>query len=116
MDKKVSRIRRAKKFRSMIKEKSKHRLVVHRSSKHMYAQIIDKDFCVIAASSTLSSSLKSSLSYTGNVDAAKSVGKDIAEKAIAKGVKSVAFDRSGFKYHGRVAALAASARESGLQF
>jgi len=116
MNKKNSRLKRAKKLRIKIKESLKHRLVVHRSSRHIYAQIINPDSCVIASSSTLSADYAKSSAYTGNINSAVSIGKDIAQKALSKGIKVVAFDRSGFKYHGRIAALANSARDAGLQF
>ena len=93
------------------------RLTVHRTSKHMYAQVIDASGSgVIASASTLSKDLKGSLKYSGNADAAAQVGKAVAEKAASAGIKKVAFDRSGFKYHGRVKALADAAREAGLEF
>jgi large subunit ribosomal protein L18 len=93
------------------------RLSVHRTSKHIYAQIISaKDNTVIASASTVEKAISFKLSYTGNIEAAMLVGKVIVERAKAKGVESVAFDRSGFKYHGRVQALANAAREAGLKF
>ena len=116
MDKKNSRLKRSKKARIQFKEKLKNRLVVYRSSRHIYAQIINSESNVIVATSTLSKESKDLASYTGNVESASFVGKLIAEKALSKGINSVVFDRSGFKYHGRVAALAESARNSGLQF
>ena len=116
MDKKLSRLRRATRARAKFRELKVNRLVVHRTSRHIYAQILSPESVVLAAASTVEKSLKTSDAYTGNVDAAKEIGRLIAERAIEKGVKSVAFDRSGFKYHGRVAALADSARQAGLQF
>ena len=114
-DKKTSRLRRALRARSKMKELGVSRLSVYRSAQHIYAQIIgpegDK---VIASASTLDKDLRSG--KTGNSEAAASVGKLIAERAKAAGVTDVAFDRSGFKYHGRVKALAEAAREGGLQF
>lgn len=114
-DKKVSRIRRARRARIKIRELGATRLCIHRTPRHIYAQIIglegDK---VISTASTLDKDLRGA--KTSNVDAAKAVGKMIAERAKAAGVESVAFDRSGFKYHGRVKALADAAREAGLQF
>jgi large subunit ribosomal protein L18 len=93
------------------------RLTVHRSGRHIYAQVIAADGGhVIAAASTLQKELKSGLSSTSNKDAAKAVGKAIAEKAVAAGISDVAFDRSGYRYHGRVAVLADAAREGGLKF
>ncbi|MGL4475951.1 MAG: 50S ribosomal protein L18 [Shewanella sp.] len=116
MDKKTSRLRRALRARKKIQELGATRLVVHRTPRHIYAQVINADAQVIAAASTAEKAVKEALKSTGNVDAAKAVGKAIAERAIEKGVTVVAFDRSGFKYHGRVAALADAAREAGLQF
>lgn len=116
-DKKTTRLRRAKKTRARIKELAVPRLTVHRTSKHMYAQVIDASgSSVIASASTLSKDLKTSVKYSGNADAAAQVGKAVAEKAASAGIKKVAFDRSGFKYHGRVKALADAAREAGLEF
>lgn len=113
--KKVSRIRRAKRARAKISELRSVRLCVNRTPRHIYAQIIaaegDK---VLATASTLEKELRTE--KTGNADAAASVGKLIAERAKAAGITSVAFDRSGFKYHGRVKALADAAREGGLEF
>jgi large subunit ribosomal protein L18 len=93
------------------------RLAVFRSEKHMYAQIIDdiKGVTLVAASTT-EKAMKEKLKKTWNVEAAKEVGKLIAERALAKGIKEVVFDRGGFKYHGRVKALADAAREAGLKF
>ena len=93
-----------------------HRLCVHRTPRHIYAQIIDPaGDKVVATASTVQKALRESLKYTGNKDAAAVVGRAIAEQAKAKGVERVAFDRSGFRYHGRVKALADAAREAGLQ-
>ncbi|PIE00188.1 MAG: 50S ribosomal protein L18 [Thiothrix nivea] len=117
MDKKASRIRRSKRARSKMRELRVTRLCVHRTPRHIYAQIIapegDK---VLAAASTVEKDLREGDNFTGNVTAAAAVGKRIAERAREKGVDSVAFDRSGFKYHGRIKALAEAAREAGLQF
>jgi|TARA_B110000003_G_scaffold254695_1_gene270905 large subunit ribosomal protein L18 len=114
-DKKVSRQRRAKRVRMKIREQGATRLCVNRTPRHIYAQIIaaegDK---VLATASTLEKDLREG--STGNIDAASAVGKLIAERAVAAGITSVAFDRSGFKYHGRVKALADAAREAGLEF
>lgn len=113
--KKESRIRRARRSRAKMRELRVNRLSVHRTSLHIYAQIIapegDK---VLASASTLDPSLRGG--STSNVTAAAGVGKLIAERAKAAGIATVAFDRSGFKYHGRVKALADAARESGLEF
>lgn len=117
MDKKTARLRRATRARKKIQELGATRLVVHRTPRHIYAQLIAPNGSeVLAAASTTEKAIAESVSKTGNVDAAKAVGKAIAERAKEKGVESVSFDRSGFKYHGRVAALADAAREAGLQF
>lgn len=117
MDKKNSRLRRAKRTRAKIRELRVPRLTIHRTPRHIYAQVIDGETQkVMATASTVSKDLRSSLGNGGNVAAAEAVGKAIAEKAKAAGVESVAFDRSGFKFHGRVKALADAARESGLKF
>lgn len=117
MDKKASRIRRAKKPRAKIRQLGATRLSVYRTPKHMYAQVVTADGSkTLATASTIDKELKAQLSATGNVDAAAAVGKLVAERAKAAGVESVAFDRSGYKYHGRVKALADAAREAGLKF
>ncbi len=117
MDKKTNRLRRAKKTRAKIRELCVPRLTIHRTPRHIYAQVIDGDNSkVVAAVSTLSKDMRTGVKYSGNVEAAAAVGKAIAEKASAAGVSQVAFDRSGFKYHGRVKALADAARENGLKF
>ena len=90
---------------------------MHRTPRHIYAQVIAPNGSeVLAAASTVEKVIKEQVKYTGNKDAAAVVGKLVAERALAKGVQAVAFDRSGFKYHGRVQALADAAREAGLQF
>ena len=117
MDKKVARLRRARKTRAKIAELKMARLAVHRSNCHIYAQVFSG--CgtqVLAAASTADGELRKQFANGGNVEAAKAVGKLIAERAKAKGIEAVAFDRSGFRYHGRVKALAEAAREGGLQF
>jgi large subunit ribosomal protein L18 len=117
MDKKQARLRRARKSRAKIAELKVVRLAVHRSNSHIYAQIFSG--CgtqVLAAASTAETDLRSQAPNGGNVEAAKVVGKLIAERAKAKGIETVAFDRSGFRYHGRVKALAEAAREGGLKF
>lgn len=117
MDKKIRRLRRARKSRAKIAELKTVRLAVHRSNSHIYAQIFSG--CgtqVLAAASTAEVDLRSQVPKGGNVEAAKVVGKLIAERAKAKGIETVAFDRSGFRYHGRVKALADAAREGGLKF
>lgn len=116
MDKKISRIRRGLKTRSRIKQLQVPRLSVHRTPRHIYAQIIAPDAKVLASASTVQADIKQGLKSTGNVTAATLVGKLIAERAKQAGVEKVAFDRSGFRYHGRVKALADAARENGLQF
>lgn len=114
-DKKNSRMRRAKKTRAHIRTLAATRLCVNRTPRHIYAQVISADGGkVLAQASTLDASLRSG--KTGNIEAASAVGKLIAERAKAAGVEKVAFDRSGFKYHGRVKALADAARENGLEF
>lgn len=114
-DKKLSRLRRARRARAKIRELGVARLSVNRSARHIYAQIISEDGAkVLASASTLDKSLRDG--KTGNKDAATAVGKLIAERAKEAGVSSVAFDRSGYKYHGRVQALADAAREAGLEF
>jgi len=115
MNTKESRLRRARKTRVRIRGQKVTRLVVHRTNSHIYAQIVgpegDK---VLASASTLETDIRKDLKSGGNKAAAALIGKRIAEKAKALGIDSVAFDRSGFKYHGRVAALADAAREAGL--
>ena len=115
MDKKASRIRRARRARAKIRELGVHRLTIHRTPRHIYAQIISPDGGqVLATASTLDKSLREG--STGNSDSAAKVGALIAERAKEAGIKQVAFDRSGYKYHGRVKALADAAREGGLEF
>jgi len=117
MNKKIARLRRAKKTRAHIRRLGKPRLTVYRSGRHIYAQIIAAEGGgVIAAASTLQKDLRGDLSSTSNKEAAKTVGKAVAEKAVAAGISDVAFDRSGYRYHGRVAELADAAREGGLKF
>lgn len=117
MDKKSARLRRARKTRSLIVRQGKNRLTVHRTPRHMYAQITTSDGSkVIVTSSTVQQTIRDNVKSTSNIEAASQVGKSIAEKAVAAGITNVAFDRSGFKYHGRIAALANAARESGLKF
>lgn len=114
--KQAARLRRGLRTRMKIRELETHRLCVYRTPKHIYAQIIAPNGSqVMAAASTLEAGVREELPHTGNVEAAKSVGRAIAEKAKAVGVTRVAFDRSGFKYHGRIKALADAARENGLQ-
>ena len=114
-DKKQSRLRRARRARGRIRELGASRLCVNRTPRHIYAQIISAEGSeVLASASTLDKSLRTG--STGNVEAAKGVGALIAERAKEAGITQVAFDRSGFKYHGRVKALADAARDGGLEF
>jgi large subunit ribosomal protein L18 len=117
MDKKTSRLRRARKARAHIARLGVPRLTVHRSGRHIYAQVIGPEGGqVLAAASTVQKDVAQGLASTSNKAAAAAVGKAIAEKARAAGVEQVAFDRSGFKYHGRIQELADAAREGGLKF
>ena len=117
MEKKTARLRRARRARARIHELRAFRLTVHRTTSHIYAQIIAPEGNkVVVAASTLEEGVRKGLKYTGNTAAAQAVGKAIADKAKQAGITAVAFDRSGFKYHGRVKALADAAREHGLQF
>ncbi|NOT11105.1 MAG: 50S ribosomal protein L18 [Methylococcaceae bacterium] len=117
MDKKQSRLKRALKVRSKIKQLKATRLTIHKTAQHIYAQVISEDgSSTLASVSTTQADIKLNLKNTGNIEAATEVGKLIALKAIAAGITEVAFDRSGFKYHGRVKALADAAREAGLKF
>ena len=117
MDKKTSRIRRARKTRAKIAELNMVRLCVHRTNNHIYAQVISAEGDkVLAQASTAEASIKEQIKTGGNIAAAVLVGKAVAEKAKVAGVEKVAFDRSGFHYHGRVKALADAAREGGLAF
>ena len=118
MDKKQARLRRATRTRAKIRELGVVRLCVHRTPRHIYAQIIvpagDK---VLASASTLDKELREAISgHKGNAGAAAVVGKAIAQRALTAGIEQVAFDRSGFRYHGRMKALADAARENGLKF
>ena len=111
------RLRRAKKSRAKMAELHVTRLTVYRSNSNIYAQIIDgNNNKVIATASTTEAEVKKTLKNTSNKDAAIAIGKRIAEKAVKAGVKEIAFDRSGYKYNGRIKALAESARENGLTF
>ncbi|MFT5710507.1 MAG: large subunit ribosomal protein L18 [Halioglobus sp.] len=110
-----SRLRRARRARAHIQGLGVNRLSVHRTPRHIYAQVIaPTGDTVLASASTLDTSLRAG--NTSNADAAAAVGKLVAERAKAAGVEKVAFDRSGYKYHGRIKALADAARESGLEF
>ena len=115
INKQVARVRRAKRSRAKMRELGVYRLSVHRTPRHIYAQVISPaGDTVLASASTLDKDLRGG--STGNVEAATAVGKLIAERARAAGVSQVAFDRAGFRYHGRVKALADGAREGGLEF
>ena len=115
MEKKEQRQRRARRGRARIALQGIHRLCIHRTPRHIYAQIIAPEGNrVVASASTLNKELRGSLKGTGNIAAAAAVGKEIAVRAKQAGVEKVAFDRSGFRYHGRVKALADAAREAGL--
>ena len=117
MDKNIARLRRAKTTRSHIRDLGVHRLTVLRSGQHIYAQVFTSDGSkVLASASTLQSDVKEGLKNGKNSDAASRVGKLIAERALAAGIEKVAFDRSGYRYHGRIKALAEAAREGGLKF
>jgi len=116
MNKNAQRLRRAVRARAKIRELKALRLSVHRTSQHIYAQILDVNSKVLAVASTVQKDVRGDLKGTGNVTAAAAVGKAIAEKAKAAGITQVAFDRSGYKYHGRIKALADAARENGLEF
>ena len=116
-DKKTSRIRRGTKTRSRITRDRATRMSIFRTPRHIYAQVIDASGSrVLASASTLEAEVRAGIHHGGNIAAAALVGKRIAEKALAAGVETVAFDRSGFRYHGRIKALADAAREGGLKF
>lgn len=116
-NKKLARLRRGLKTRCKLKRLGAVRLVVHRTSRHIYAQIISSITSkVMVVASTLEKTISKNIVYTGNKIAAEVVGKIIAERALKKGIINVAFDRSGFKYHGRIQVLAESARKAGLTF
>lgn len=117
MDKKQSRMRRAVATRRKIAELRVHRLSVHRTNTHIYASIISPEGDrVLVSASTVETEVRKELAVGSNVAAASLIGKRVAEKAKAAGIETVAFDRSGFRYHGRVKALAEAAREAGLKF
>ncbi|MBI3902803.1 MAG: 50S ribosomal protein L18 [Nitrosomonadales bacterium] len=116
-NKNETRQRRARKTRARIAEQKTNRLAIHRTNLHIYAQVISA--CgskILASASSLEADVRKDLANGGNTKAAEVVGKRIAEKAKSAGIEAVAFDRSGFKYHGRVKALAEAAREHGLKF
>lgn len=117
MEKKERRIRRARRARARIALDGKNRLCIHRTPRHIYAQILSPEGGkVLVSASTVIKDLREQLKATGNSDAAAAVGRLLAERAKAAGIEVVAFDRGGFRYHGRVKALADAAREAGLQF
>ena len=117
MNKKPARLRRAKSTRAHIRELGVPRLSVLRTGQHLYAQLFSADGSkVLASASTVQADVKDGLKNGKNSDAAAKVGRAIAEKAKAAGVEKVAFDRSGYRFHGRIKALADAAREGGLQF
>ena len=117
MNKKQTRLRRAKRTRAHIRTLGSIRLSVYKTPKHMYAQVTTADGAsIIVCASTLDKELRANIKTSGNVEAAKQVGKLIAERALKAGVTAVSFDRSGFPYHGRIKALADAAREVGLEF
>ena len=117
MDKNTARLRRAKTTRSHIRKLGVARLSVLRSGQHIYAQLFTSDGSkVLASASTVQADVKEGLKGNKNMEAAAKVGRTIAEKALAAGIDKVAFDRSGYRYHGRIKALADAAREGGLQF
>ena len=120
MDKKVSRLRRAKQTRRKLAELGANRLIVYRSNLHIYANIIDSNAKVLASSSSMQKDVKdlfstNQLTNGGNTRAAVLIGQEIAKKALQLGIQAVSFDRSGFRYHGRIKALADDAREAGLK-
>ena len=116
MDKKLSRLKRARRGRAKIRELKVMRLSVHRTPQHIYAQVFDPQARVVVTASTLQKGVAEGLKGTGNVEAARAVGRAIAERAKAKGIEKVVFDRNGSLYHGRVKALAEAARQKGLVF
>ncbi len=117
MDKKAARLRRARRARMKIRDLGAVRLSVYRTPRHTYAQVISADAAsTVVAASTLEKDVLGELAHGGNIEAARAVGRVIGERARAAGIEQVAFDRSGFRYHGRVQALADAAREAGLKF
>ena len=117
MDKKTSRLRRAVATRKKIAELRVHRLAVHRTNLHIYANIISPEGDrILVSASSMEPEVRKQFANGGNTEAAAIIGKRVAEKAKEAGIETVAFDRSGFRYHGRVKALADAAREAGLKF
>jgi len=116
IDKNTARLRRAAQTRRKIHQLAAIRLAVHRTNAHIYAQLCSPDGKVLTSASTLEKEVRAKVAKGGNKDAAVAIGKRIAEKAKGLGIQAVAFDRSGYRYHGRVKALAEAAREAGLKF
>ncbi|MFI4846974.1 MAG: 50S ribosomal protein L18 [Candidatus Makana argininalis] len=117
MKKKKKRLKRSKKTRLKIKLLNLTKLTIHKTSKHIYAQIISSNNSkVLTSASTLEKNIKKTIKITGNKNAAKKIGEIIAKRSINKNIKKISFDRSGFKYHGRIKSLADSARKNGLIF
>jgi len=117
MSKKTDRLRRARKTRERIKRLGIERLCVHKTPRHVYAQVISSNSKkVIVSASSLDKEIKDKIKYSGNIEAATVVGGILAKRAKKAGIKKVAFDRSGFKFHGRIQALANAARENGIEF
>ncbi|MCL6619435.1 MAG: 50S ribosomal protein L18 [Thermomonas hydrothermalis] len=117
MEKKIARLRRAKSTRARIRQLGVPRLSVLRTGQHLYAQVFSADGAkVLVSASTVQADVRDGLKSCKNLEAAARVGRVIAERAKAAGIEKVAFDRSGYRYHGRIKALADAAREGGLQF
>ena len=117
IDRKLARVRRAKRTRRHIQELGVPMLSVHRTPRHIYAQVLSADGGrTVACASTVERDVRKTIGYGGNCAAAEIVGRIVAERALRAGVSRVAFDRSGFKFHGRVKALAEAARDAGLKF
>ncbi len=116
-DRNEARVRRARATRAKIAQLKAVRLTVHRSNSHIYAQVIDSSgMKILASASTIEAAVRAAMKNGGNVNAAAEIGRRIAERAKQLGIAEVAFDRSGYKFHGRVKALAQAAREAGLKF
>ena len=116
-NKRQSRQRRGSKTRHHLKELRALSISINKTPRHIYAYLINEDRSkTLVSASSVEKNVRENVKYTGNIEAAQAVGKLIAERALAKGFDTVAFDRSGFKYHGRVKALADAAREAGLKF
>lgn len=117
MDKRAARLKRARSARIKIRAHGERRLCVHRTPRHIYAQITEPDGGrILVCASTVDTEVKKTITNGGNIEAAKTIGRMVAERARKAGIERVAFDRSGYKYHGRIKALAESAREAGLKF